>query len=47
MPTTHKWQVAYTLEEARAISKKHIRELADTIPTRLAEMRAKKKEEYV
>ncbi len=47
MPTLYKWQLAYTLEEARAMSKEHIRELAETIPARLIDMRDKKKKQYV
>ena len=43
MPTIYKWQVAYTLEEARTRAKIHNRERAAEIPALLQ----KKGNEYV
>ena len=40
-------QQYYTIEEARAISKQHIRALADTIPARLKAIKSHKEKEHV
>ena len=47
MTTYYKWEECWTIEEARALSKKDIRELAETIPARLKAMKTKKEPEYV
>lgn len=39
MSVLYKWQIVYTIEEARAIAKLENHERAKTIPARLKEMR--------